>query len=82
MGSMSTSTSLIKVGEYCQSEEPLILKVVYDSFMERGSDIAWLSFYPGEEEVLYPPLTYLEPIKRTLIENHRGTVVHVRPHIS
>merc|ERR1712190_158925 len=82
LGPMSTSTSTTKIGEYCKSKEPLVMRVVCESFMNRGSDMSWLSLYPGEEEVLYPPLTYLEVIKTSLIENHRGKVIDVRPHIS
>lgn len=28
-----------------------------------GADISFLSVYPGEKEVLYPPLTYFRPIR-------------------
>ena len=61
---MSTSVSKKKIGEYANSDHPLILRFVPSSFMDRGSDISWLSLYPSEKEVLYPPLTYLEPIGR------------------
>lgn len=82
LGPMSTSVSKIKIGEYAKSEHPLILRVVPTTFMERGSDISWLSLYPGEKEVLYPPLTYLETIRRRRIKNSKGWVIDVRPHIS
>lgn len=29
--------------------------------MSKGSSISWLSVYPKEKEILYPPLTYLTP---------------------
>ena len=29
--------------------------------MSKGSQISWLSVYPKEDEILYPPLTYLTP---------------------
>jgi hypothetical protein len=82
LGPMSTSVSKVKIGEYAKSEYPLILRVVPTSFMERGSDISWLSLYPGEKEVLYPPLTYLETIRKRRIKNCKGWVIDVRPHIS
>merc|ERR1712083_959440 len=47
---MSTSTSLQKIAEYSQSEHPLVLRIICDNFMEHGSDISWLSLYPGEKE--------------------------------
>lgn len=28
-----------------------------------GADISFLSVYPDEKEVLYPPLTYFRPIR-------------------
>ena len=37
--------------------------------MDRGASLKWLSIYPGEDEVLYPPLTYLQPV---LKQNIRG----------
>ncbi|CAK0810167.1 unnamed protein product [Prorocentrum cordatum] len=79
---MSTSTSQNKVGEYSQSDKPLVVRVVCDNFMEQGSDISWLSLYPGEQEVLYPPLTFLEPVRRRRIANSAGWVIDVKPHIS
>ena len=51
--------------------------------LERGMAIAkrpsWLSVYPAEAEVLYPPLTYLRYVKSTPIKNSQGVVVDVRP---
>jgi hypothetical protein len=49
--------------------------------MSQGADISFVSVYPEEEEVLYPPLTYLEPIKEGM-ENIGGRemeVIYVRP---
>jgi hypothetical protein len=39
--------------------------MVTKSFIERGADISYLSAFPGEAEVLFPPLTYLKPTGRT-----------------
>ena len=49
--------------EFALSKSPLLFKFVSNSFMSHGADISFLSVYPGEKEVLYPPLTYLRPIK-------------------
>jgi hypothetical protein len=76
---MSTSTSKEIVAGYAKSEQPLIFRVVSDTFMSCGADISWLSIYPEEKEVLYPPLTYLQFLKITPIKNSSGFVVDVRP---
>ncbi len=35
------------------------------SFLAIGADLQWLSAFPGEAEMLYPPLTFLKPTGRT-----------------
>ena len=40
--------------------------------VDRGADISWLSQYPREREVLYPPLTAYEVIGMPYIENGAG----------
>jgi hypothetical protein len=79
--------------QYAMSTHSLLFKVVANSFMERGADIAFLSAFPGEKEYVYPPLTYLEPTGGTAtIEVEEGaagagsppvkiTVVEVQPKI-
>ena len=42
--------------------------------MSHGANIGFLSVYPGEKEVLYPPLTYLRPIR--MYEETIGTTVY------
>ena len=66
--------------------EALLLKIVVPDFMSAGADLQWLSAFPGEAEVLYPPLTYLKPTGRTQevgltrgAEQLRFTVVEVSP---
>eukprot|EP01047_Picozoa_sp_COSAG01_P013208 COSAG01_NODE_614_length_14830_cov_87.820572_11_plen_505_part_00 len=44
---------------FAGTECPLIFKVVTKDFHQRGADVAFLSVYPHEKEMLYPPLTYL-----------------------
>ena len=47
--------------------------------MELGAELDWLSIYPGEKEVLYPPLTYLTPLfKQSLKEVPGGMVVTMK----
>ena len=47
---------------FASSALPLVFKVVTKNCLSRGADIAFLSVYPGEQEALYPPLTYLRCI--------------------
>ena len=42
------------------------------------ADISWLSAFPGEKEVLFPPLTYLKPTGRAEVVG-QCTVVEVTP---
>ena len=49
-----------------------------------GADIGFLSVYPGEKEVLYPPLTYLQVVagrtpKQMTLGGAVYTVVEVEP---
>lgn len=84
---MSTSADFqiaVKFAEVATSASPLIFKYVTSSFMERGADISFLSVYPEEKEVLYPPLTYLEPVsvKKQRIKGKWFIVAEVKPHMS
>ena len=51
--------------------------------MVRGPDISFLSAFPGEQEFLFPPLTYLEPVAdatQTLrVDDATFTVIDVEP---
>ena len=70
LGLMSTTSSLRVAMLYCASRACVLLRLCTTSFMERGADIAYLSTFPAEDEVLFPPLTYLQPT---------GEVETVRP---
>ena len=63
--------------------EALLFKCRTDSFMSRGASIEFLSAFPGEAEVLFPPLSYLNPSGKqaTLRVGARSVrVVEVVPH--
>jgi hypothetical protein len=81
MGCMSTTETqtvartFAKVGEV---DHPLLLKVQSTSLMDCGADIGWLSMYPEEREVLFPPLTYLLPVGEPVVEDG-CTVITVQP---
>jgi len=47
---------------YAISEHAVLLRLRTRSSMERGADIAWISAFPSEAEVLFPPLVYLQPV--------------------
>jgi len=38
-----------------------VLRIHTRNFLDRGADISFLSCFPGEQESLYPPLTYVKP---------------------
>ena len=60
---LSTSANQAVAVNFAVSNLPLVFKFETKDFTSRGADIAFLSIYPGEKEALYPPLTYLRPIK-------------------
>jgi hypothetical protein len=80
---MSTTSDLNVAVRYSISPHSLLFKIVPTSFMTMGASVQWLSAFPGEAEILYPPLTYLRPsgrkqvhrlwciFARTLIMTHR-----------
>ena len=40
---------------------PFSVQIVVPDFLQLGADLQWLSVFPGEDEILYPPLTFLKP---------------------
>jgi hypothetical protein len=56
---------------------PLLLKFVTSNVLSLGADIGFLSAFPAEREVLYPPLTYLRPRGPARREQYAGTTVLV-----
>jgi hypothetical protein len=86
LGAMSTSTELEVAVRYAYdprqvSQQLLLFKVNVTSFMERGADLQYLSAFPQEHELLFPPLTCLM-FKNESVFFHQGikiSVVTVRP---
>jgi len=90
---MSTTSDPTVAVRYALSGHSLLFKVSATSFMNRGADITWLSAFPAEKEVVYPPLTYLQPTGRREVvtieagEAGKGsprmefTVLEVEPHV-
>jgi hypothetical protein len=79
---MSTTTDIGTAASYSISKESLIFKITTENQLQRGADLQWVSAFPGEAEILYPPLTYLQPTGRKQVievDAHRFTIVEVRP---
>jgi len=88
---MSTTTSLevaIKYGvPKTKNGSSLLFKIKVANALKHGADLSWLSAFPGEAEVLYPPLTYLLPTGRMqeLKSESSGrliTVIEMEPDLS
>jgi hypothetical protein len=86
---MSTTMDLRVAVRYSLSRHSLLLKIVAPSFMSLGAELQWLSAFPAEAEVLFPPLTFLQPTGRTdqvdAVDSDGNqitfTVVEVTPYI-
>jgi hypothetical protein len=79
---MSTTTDIKTAVSYSMSPESLIFRIVTTNNLQRGADLQWVSAFAGEAEVLYPPLTYLQPTGRSQVvelDGRRFTVVEVNP---
>ena len=61
---MSTTMNLAVASHYSLSAKSLIFKIMVPTMLSLGADIGWLSAFPNESEILYPPLTYLKPTGR------------------
>ena len=71
--------------EYSASPRAVLLRLRTTNFMNFGPDISCLSAFPGEDEYLFPPLTYLSPtgVTETLeVDDAVFHVVDVKPRMS
>ena len=72
---MSTTPDLSVAVHYGLSANTLLFRLTSTDFMDGGASIAYLSAFPTEDEMLYPPLTYLRPLgKRVCREGGRCRV--------
>ena len=85
---MSTTRDLEVALQYgtCDTGSVLFRIEVPDA-LGLGADLRWVSASPGDEEVLYPPLTFLRPTHRVQEVVHprtgvRVTVIEVTPDLS
>ena len=80
---MSTTDSFGVAVEYsrCPGAKSLIFKIVTENKLQRGAGLEWISLFPNESEVLFPPLTYMQPTGKTQVVEIDGfhfTIVEVR----
>jgi len=81
---MSTTTNLDVAAHYAVGRDcgtSLLFRIVTDNQLQRGVDLKWLSVFPGEAEVLFAPLTYMQPTGRSQkVEagGHTFTIVEVK----
>ena len=65
---MSTTTDVEVACGYAvrkgKTDGALLMKIVTENNLQRGADLTFLSMYPGEQEILYPPLTFMQPTGR------------------
>jgi hypothetical protein len=77
MAFMSTTSDLNVAVRYSISPHSLLFKIAPTSFMTMGASVQWLSAFPGEAEILYPPLTYLRPSGRKQVFKYLGAYSRV-----
>lgn len=63
MACMSTTENPDVAMEFA-NEKGFIFRVLCANFMNQGAAVKFLSVYPEEEEVLYPPLTYIQKVTK------------------
>jgi len=80
---MSTTTDIAVAAMYAVSSHCLMFKIRAGNFMQWGADLQWLSAFPNESEICFPPLTYLQPSGRIerfrVAEDVEFTIVEVTP---
>ena len=82
-GCMSTTTNRRvaeeKFAKAGVRPNPLLLKIVTSTSRCVGASVRWLSMYPEEDEMLFPPLTFLRPagLADEPAECCEGTVITV-----
>ena len=61
----------------------MLMRLKVDNFLQLGANLSFLSAFPAEGEVCFPPLTYLRPSECTELEvdGHAITIIDVHPYI-
>lgn len=85
MSCMSTTLDINVAAAFASDcTSPLLFRYLSNDFMSSGARIWFISVYPEEKEVLYPPLTYLScptagSVCEVVINGRTYPVVEVRP---
>ena len=69
---MSTSTRFEVALQYAIKQgkpDNILFRIVTTNNSQRGVDIQWLSMFPAESEVLYPPFTFLQEDSGTAVKH-------------
>jgi hypothetical protein len=77
---MSTTTTRDVAIQYSGTEKgrPTIFEIEVGQ-VDRGAPLRWVSQYPGEDEIVMPPLSNLEVVGDARMENTPKGVVMVVP---
>ena len=67
LGMMSTTQDQRVATQYAGTKMPTVFKIGVGA-VDRGAPIKFLSQYPGENEILFPPRSYLEVTSETRME--------------
>lgn len=73
-GVMSTSRDFETAANYASASKScrLFFRIKVSSPMDMGADVRWLSAYPTEREVIYPPLSFMRPIFKQNLMTKEG----------
>ena len=63
-------------------QDSVLYKIVARNDLEMGADIQWLSAFPQEAEVLYPPLTFLVPAKKETLQRSGIALIEMTANLS
>ena len=83
MAPMSTTRDVRVAVRYAQQgERSVLFKIVVESFMQLGAQLSWISVFPREEEILFPPLTHLKVLAGPeVLAGTPFTIIMVEPHL-
>ena len=77
---MSTTRDVRIAAQYAfgagRGQRKLFFRIKVQTPMDMGADVGWLSAYPVEKGVIYPPLSFMQPLfKQVLKKPLDGEVV-------
>ncbi len=76
---MSATPEREVAAEYAARSPAGVLFEIHQAMVDRGADLSWLSQYPAEKEVTFPPLTALE-VRGSRIEDNT-IIVEMTPRV-